>query len=896
MRYAKLIFTFFAGLLFTYFAHAQTVTLTDVHLPQYMQGAGAATTSLEKRVPFVCRLTVSGLAANKTYRFYNKFIDDPNNTSLTGEGGVIFVTQTGNFIRTTAPNLSTANRYGTFTTDAAGSYTGWFAGEPNTATMFAPGKTIYVRLTLNDGNDGTAIDKFATCTVPVQTVNFGAAATDGTALRSTPAAQGVAKNFVFLFDNTAGAGRPVTGTFIEADGTNNSTTTFYAPFYAADVNEKDRTWGTIIPNNLTGGIQRIAQYSLADASVIGFKTAADGNWAKDGGGTESTANATGGLTTVLVLDGNVVDLGPPVKQSQTITFNALAAKTYGDADFDPGATASSSLPVTYSSNNPAVATIVNGKVHITGTGTATITADQAGNVDYLAAPSVVQTLTVNKASLTITADNKAKVQGDPLPALTVHYNGFVNGEDASVLTSPLTVTTTATQSSAPGTYPITPGGAAAANYHITFVNGVLTVTASRQQQTITFSALPVKTYGDADFATGATITSNLPIQYSSSDPAVAVVVNGMIQIKGAGTTTITASHPGDASYEPAAAVSRVLTVNKAPLTIKADNKTKLVGQPNPPLTLTYTGFVKNETEAVFTTQPVISTTATATSPVGDYPITVSSAAAANYTITYAAGTLTVAPLPSQTITFDPLPVKNYGDEDFRPGATASSGLKVRYTSSNTQVATIVNDTMIHIVGAGTANITASQPGDPFHAPAPDVVRTFTVNKVNLVIRAKDTSRLEGQANPVFELVYTGFVNGDDAGSLATPPAVNTTATAGSVAGRYTLVVSGATSSNYNIARLPGTLTVLPAQGTSQDNMNAYISSPGQLRVNVHAFETGKAVIQLFDQYGTRLLQLNVTLAKGGNTYHLPVNNIPAGIYHVRVDGPGFTLKSKVAIR
>lgn len=894
MRNLYFFVVLLTGLLFAGLSFGQTIT--PVYLPQYMQGTGLLSTTQEKRVPFVCRLTINGLAANKTYRYYNKFINDPANTTLAGEGGVIFVAQTGVFIRTTAPNFTTANRYATFTTDASGSYTGWFAGEPNTATMFAPGNQVYVRITLNDGNDGTIIDKFVTCPTAVQTVNFGATPTDGTALRSTTAASGVAKNFVLLYDNTAGTGRPITGTFIEADGTNNNAAAFYAAFYVNDVNEKDRTWGVIIPNNLAGGIKRIAQYALANAAEVGFKTSADGSWAKDGGGTVGTANATGGITDVIVLDGTVVHLGVPVQQPQTITFNPIV-KTYGEADFDPGATASSTLPVTYSSNNPAVATIINGNIHITGAGTADITAEQAGNVDYLAAPAVTQTLTVNKASLTITANDQVKVQGDPLPAVfTVSYSGFVNGEDASVLTTPPTVTTTATQTSLPGTYPITPAGAAAANYNISYVEGTLTVTASKQSQTISFGPLTAKMYGDADFATGATINSGLTIHYTSSDPAVATVVNGMIHIAGVGTTTITASHPGDANYEPAADVSQQLTVNQASLTITANDITKLVGQPNPALTITYTGFVNNETSAVLTTQPAISTTATTASAVGNYPITVTGAAAANYAITHVDGTLTITPLPAQTITFNALPVSNYGDADIKPGATASSGLKVRYVSSNTNVATIVDDTTIRIVGAGTTNITASQPGDAFNAPAPDVVRALMVQKVNLVIKAKDTSKVEGAANPSFELIYSGFVNGDDVSRLTTPPVASTTASIGSVAGKYPIVVSGATSGNYNIAQMPGILSVLPSQGANQDNMNAYVSSPGQLRVNIHTVEDGKASIQLFDQYGTRILQVNVSLVKGYNTFHLPVGNTVAGVYHVRVNGPGFILKSKVVIR
>jgi hypothetical protein len=82
------------------------------------------------------------------------------------------------------------------------------------------------------------------------------------------------------------------------------------------------------------------------------------------------------------------------KALQTITFNALPTKTLQDVDFSPEASASSGLPVTYASSKPAVATIVDGKIHIVGLGTTIITASQAGNAGTHPAPDVSQTLTV----------------------------------------------------------------------------------------------------------------------------------------------------------------------------------------------------------------------------------------------------------------------------------------------------------------------------------------------------------------------------------------------------------------------------------------------------------------------------------------------------------------------
>ena len=82
------------------------------------------------------------------------------------------------------------------------------------------------------------------------------------------------------------------------------------------------------------------------------------------------------------------------KESQTITFAALAGHTVGDADFSPGATASSGLAASYASSSSSVATIVAGQVHLVGKGTTVITASQAGNLNWAAAVPVTQTLVV----------------------------------------------------------------------------------------------------------------------------------------------------------------------------------------------------------------------------------------------------------------------------------------------------------------------------------------------------------------------------------------------------------------------------------------------------------------------------------------------------------------------
>src|SRR5205823_1762278 len=120
---------------------------------------------------------------------------------------------------------------------------------------------------------------------------------------------------------------------------------------------------------------------------------------------------------------------------------------------------------------PSVTTIAMSASHA---GTYPITASGAVTADYTIG-YVVGTLMVNAAALTITADDKAKTYGATNPALTVSYSGFVNGDTVASLTTPPSVTTTATGASHAGTYSITASGAVTADYTIGYVPGTLTV-------------------------------------------------------------------------------------------------------------------------------------------------------------------------------------------------------------------------------------------------------------------------------------------------------------------------------------------------------------------------------------------------------------------------------------
>jgi hypothetical protein len=163
---------------------------------------------------------------------------------------------------------------------------------------------------------------------------------------------------------------------------------------------------------------------------------------------------------------------------QAIIFDPLADKTYGDAPVTVHATASSGLPVSFAVSGPC--TLSDTTVTITGVGTCSVTASQAGDGNWPAAESVTRTFAIAPALLTVTANDASRVFGAANPTFTDTITGFVNGETGSVVSGSASLSTAATATSPVGAYDITAakGTLSAANYTFAFAKGTLTVTAA----------------------------------------------------------------------------------------------------------------------------------------------------------------------------------------------------------------------------------------------------------------------------------------------------------------------------------------------------------------------------------------------------------------------------------
>lgn len=253
-------------------------------------------------------------------------------------------------------------------------------------------------------------------------------------------------------------------------------------------------------------------------------------------------------------------------QPQTITFTSSPPSNavYGGSYTASATGGDSGNPVVLSidSSSTPWACRISGAastaatVSFTGVGSCVIDANQGGNSDYLPAAQAQQTLSVGKATLTVTADDKSKPFGASVPPLTATITGFVTGETlgtSGVIGSPL-CTTTATATSPAGTYPITctAGTLSAAHYVFTFTAGTLTVTFSQVVTGPVTGPLTVTSGHALLLGPGATVTGPLTVQPGGALEIDGATIRDAFHAKGAvevracgatfgGSTTVTAS-------------------------------------------------------------------------------------------------------------------------------------------------------------------------------------------------------------------------------------------------------------------------------------------------------------------------------------------------------------------
>ncbi len=439
----------------------------------------------------------------------------------------------------------------------------------------------------------------------------------------------------------------------------------------------------------------------------------------------------------------------PSTTPQTITFPQPTTPASIGSSAALGASASSLLTVTYGVTTPTVCHLSGSTVLYDHAGTCHITADQAGNATYDAAPRVSRDVTVSKTSQTVSFTS---TKPDPA-AINDTYAATATSSSAG-----LTVSFAAGASSPADACTVTSTGAVLFKHAGTCVvaasqsgdsdraaaaSVTQSIIVAKSAQTVTFtSTKPDPAAIGGSYAATATSSAGLTVSFAAgaSSPAGACTVTstGAVLFKHAGTCVVAASQSGDSDRAAAASVTQSITVAKSAQTVSftstkpdpaaiggsyAATATSSAG-----LTVSFAAGASSPADAC----TVTSTGAVSFQHAGTCVVTASQDGDADRNPATTVSQSIAVGKSAQSVTFTstaPAPAAINGT--YQAAASASSGLTVTYVvgaNSPATACTVSATGSVTFNHAGTCVVTASQGGDDNHEPATTVSQSITVAK------------------------------------------------------------------------------------------------------------------------------------------------------------------------
>ncbi|GAB2874021.1 beta strand repeat-containing protein [Hymenobacter ruber] len=639
---------------------AQALTQADftgVVVPQYLSNGNNSGTATfpGPRLAVAFRATVSNLTASTTYRYYVQAATQSEFTGTASGAGVVLsatpgtTPATSTYATSSTGSLGTAGSYASFTTDASGSYTGWFFFvNSNNATRFqTPGTVLFPTITLaTDAVPGTIVARRA-LNQSITLLGFlpSAGANNGTLLTGSSSA--TPNNVVFTYDNTAGTGRPLSGAVVESIGVTTGTTQTGANAYTYSTTNGSYT--TVIPNTLATGVRRVEERSIVSGAVLNCNSDADGIWPSGA----NTVNPAGG-TAAVVLTATDTPLNAGCNSAATATIT--------------GTPASLTAFTTVVGTPSATQTITVGGTSLTAD--IVVTAPAGYEVSLSATTGFAATVTVPQTSGTA-ANTPVYVRLTGAATGTFAGNVALNSTGATSVNVNVTGTVTAVATPAPTITSFTPTtGAAGTTVTITGTN--LTGATAVTLNGVAITGFTV--------VNGTTITFTLPA--AATTGTIAVTTPGGT-VTSTGTFTVTASAPTITSFTPTTGTAGT-TVTLTGTNFTGATTVTVGG-------ITVTGFtVVNATTITFVlpatavTGPIVVTT-----PAGTATSTTS------FTVTVAAVPTITTLSPARAVVGGPAFVLTVG------GTNLTATTQVNFRGQNYTAATVTGTTSI------TVNIPAS---------------------------------------------------------------------------------------------------------------------------------------------------------------------------------------------
>ena len=531
------------------------------------------------------------------------------------------------------------------------------------------------------------------------------------------------------------------------------------------------------------------------------------------------------LVAVTATDNDIPSLS--VTNTFTLTVspaNVTGSFTAGDKTYDGNSNASvltltltgvvaadlGNVTLTGGTAGFATATVGTGKT-VTLTG-ATLTGTAAGNYNLSSVSTTTAAITALGFTGSFTAADKVYDGNTNATVLTRSLSGVLAGDTVNVT---LTGGTAGFANATVGAGKLvtltgaTLTGTAADNYSLSSV-GTTTAAVTALGITGNFTAAD-KIYDGNASATVLTRTlngvlaadaANLNLTGGTASFANATVGAGRtVTLNGA---TITGTAVGNYSLSTVGTTTAAITA--ASLTVAALDASRVYGQTNPVFTAIYLGFVNGETNTVLGGTLVLSSIADTNSSAGQYPINLGGLTAANYSLTFSDGTLTVLP-HALTVTVQPK-TKIYGAAD--PVFTVSYAGFVNGESN-----TVLGGTLAFSRAAGE-NVA----GSPYAVTPSGLTSTnysvtylngtITINQAALTIAADNQTKVYGAADPTLTFTASRFQYTDTQASVLA--GALTRAAGESVVGGPYAITQGtlAANGNYTISFSASALAITPA--------------------------------------------------------------------------------------
>ena len=431
-----------------------------------------------------------------------------------------------------------------------------------------------------------------------------------------------------------------------------------------------------------------------------------------------------------------------------------------------------------------------------------------------------KTITISQKALAVLADNKTRIYGEANPTFTYTSSGVVSGETASFTGS---LTTFATLSSPIGNYDITQGtleltngtGFIANNYSLSYTKGTLTITKAESTCPTTFDNYS-GTYNGTSHTITATGHSGGTLEYRTSEAdewgATKPSATNVSDSK-----TVYVMVKGDSNHNDKDCGSKTITISKKTLTVTAANKTREYGENNPTFTYTSTGAISGETPAF---SGSLTTSATTTSPAGDYDITQGTLAltngtgfiANNYTLSYVKGTLTITErIPEITCPTLTEYVGTYDGTEHTITATGESGGTLEYRTSTSDEWGATKPTATNVSDSKTVYVRVR--GDNSNKDCGS--STITITPKELTTTLSDCGKTyNGNITASCTVTYSGTVNEDSITGGATcsfaDPDVGTSKTVTCLS----FTKSGTGNNNYSVPSSKTTAANITAKSIS----------------------------------------------------------------------------------